>query len=119
MSCNKTKSRPLSIDITKARGKMFGHVLRMNENTPARKAMRYFFQIPEGHKKFRGRKRATIVTTLNRDIERTREHNKDFQLPLLKTELNLRNIREEALNRKQWQRIVKMVTDAAYSGSVY
>ena len=111
---NKTKSRPLSIDITKARWKMFGHVLRMNENTPARKAMRYFFQIPEGHKKFRGRKRATIVTTLNRDIERTRVHNADFQLPLLKTELNLRNIRVIALNREQWQRIVKMVTDAAY-----
>jgi hypothetical protein len=42
-----TKSRPLSIDITKARWKMFGHALRMNENTPARKAMRYFFQESE------------------------------------------------------------------------
>ena len=33
-----TKTRPLSIDITKARWKMFGHVLRMKENTPARKS---------------------------------------------------------------------------------
>ena len=113
-----TKSRPLSIDISKARWKMFGHALRMDENTPARKAMRYFFQVPENHKKFRGRKRATIVTTLNRDIERTKKHNQNFYLPIMSTELNLRNIRVKALNRKHWQNIVKMVTDAAYSDNV-
>ena len=99
-----TGSRPLSIDITRARWKMFGHAFRLNENTPARRAMKYFFLVPEGHKKFRGRKRATIVTTLNRDIDRTRKHNEDFDLPLLKSELV--------------QKIVQMVTDAAYSNSV-
>ena len=76
-----TKTRPLTIDITRARWKMLGHVLRLNENTPARKAMKWFFLIPEGVRRFRGRKRATIVTTLNRDIERTRRVNKDFYAP--------------------------------------
>ena len=114
-----TKSRPLTIDITKARWKMFGHALRLNENTPARKALKWFFQVPVGVKKFKGRKRATIVTTLNRDIQRTKEHNKNFLLPCLNSELDLRNIRVKALNRKHWQGIVKMVTDAAYSDGVF
>ena len=56
-----TGARPLSIDITKSRWRIFGHALRLNENTPAaRKAMKWFFQVPEGCRKFRGRKRATI-----------------------------------------------------------
>ena len=114
-----TKTRNLSIDITKARWKMFGHALRMNENTPARKAMKWYFQTAEGCKKFRGRKRATLVTTLNRDILRTQQHNTNFRLPYMETELDLRNIRVKALNRSHWQKIVCMVTDAAYSDSVY
>ena len=114
-----TGTRPLSIDITKARWKMFGHALRMNENTPARKAMKWFFEAPPVNvKKFRGRKRATIITTLNRDIERTRHINSMFTLPYLNSSLDLRNIRVKALNRKHWQKIVRMVTDAAYSGEV-
>ncbi len=121
ISCEKlyklTRTRPLSIDITQSRWKMFGHVLRLNEQTPARKAMRYYFQVPAGRKKFRGRKRATLITTLNRDITRTREHNPHFRIPHLKTELDLRNIRVKATNRKFWQKVVKMVTDAAYSNS--
>ena len=108
-----TRSRPLTIDITRARWKMFGHALRLNENTPARKAMKWFFQVPVGVKKFRGRKRATIVTTLNRDIQRTQQNNRNFILPCLNSELDLRNIRVKALNRKHWQGIVKMVTDRA------
>ena len=113
-----TETRPLSIDITRARWKMFGLVLRMNEKTPARKAMNFFFQVPTRHKKFKGRKRATIVTTLNRDIERTTKRYDDFKLPQLRTELDLRNIRVKASNRRHWKKIVMMVTNAAYSDNV-
>ena len=119
ISCDKlyeiTQSHPITIDITRARCKMFGHVLRMNAKTPARKAMKYFFQVPEEKQKFRGRKRATIVTTLNKDITRTRQHNNTFRIPSLTSELNLRNTRVKAMNRKHWQKVVKMVVDAAYS----
>jgi hypothetical protein len=110
-----TKTRPLTIDITKARWKMFGHALRMDERTPARKAMKYYFETPENCERFRGRKRATIVTTLNRELKRTKEKNNNFHISELKTELNLRNTRVKATNRNHWQKIVKMVTDAAYS----
>jgi hypothetical protein len=110
-----TKTRPLTIDITKARWKMFGHALRMDERTPARKAMKYYFETPENCERFRGRKRATIVTTLNRDIVRTKEYNTNFYISELNTELDLRNVRVKATNRNHWQKLVKMVTDAAYS----
>ena len=59
-----------------------------------------------------------VVTTLNRDIKRTQQHNTNFMLPSIKAELDLRDIRVKALNRKHWQRIVKMVTDAAYSDTI-
>ena len=111
----RTETRPLSIDITKARWKMLGHVLRMNEKTPARMAMKYLFQNLKKEKKFKGRKRATIVTTINRDIKRTRKIYENFDIKPLLSELDLRNARVKALNRKHWQKKVKMVVDAAYS----
>ena len=110
-----SKSKPISVEITRARWKMFGHMLRMKENTPPRIAMKWYFQRPIGAKKYRGRKRTTIVTTINRDIERTRISNPDFDIKPLKSELDLRNIRVKATNRKHWQKRVTMVTAAAYS----
>ena len=93
---------------------MFGHVLRMNKNTPSKKSIKHYFQVPQ-FVKYRRRKRATIVSTLNRDIERTKELNKRFAIPTLKSELDLRNTRIKALNRKHWQKIVRMLTNTAYS----
>ena len=67
-----TKSKPVSVEITERRWKMLGHTLRMPPNTPARRAMKYFFE-KRSNKKFRGRKRATIITTINRDIRITKK----------------------------------------------
>ena len=39
----------------------------------------------------------------------------EFAIPLMKSELDLQNIRAKALDRNHWQKIVKMVTNAAYS----
>ena len=39
-----TNTKPLSIGITKSRWKLFGHILRMDKDTPARKAMKYYFE---------------------------------------------------------------------------
>ena len=109
-----TKSYAISVDITKARWKMLGHTLRMDKNSPARKAMKYYFEHSNA-KKFRGRKRTTIVSTINRDIKATKQIYPQFDLPLLKTELDLHNIRVKAQNRNLWRKRVKMVRDAAYS----
>ena len=112
-------SRPITIDITRARWKLWGHVLRLDEKTPARKAMRYFFIQPTNPKKFRGRKRKTIVTTLNRDIERTNKLFRSFDIKPMKTELDLRNVRVKATNRNAWRRRVDMVVKAAYSTTAF
>ena len=49
--------------------KLLGHTLRMNVNTPAQKAMQYYFENNKQSKQFRGRPRTTIATVLNRDIK--------------------------------------------------
>ena len=110
-----TKTKPISVDITQARWKLFGHILRMKKDTPGRLAMKYYFQKPEGVKKYRGRKRTTIITTINNDIKRTAKINSNFDIKPINSELDLRNVRVKAMNRKHWQKRVKMITDAAYS----
>ena len=86
-----TNTRPLSIDITERRWKMLGHVLRMNKNSPARQAMKFFFE-KRSNKKFLGHKRTTIVTTINSDIQKTKARNPTFEVNELKTECSLHNI---------------------------
>ena len=86
----------------------------MNKDTPARKAMKFYFEQNQAGK-FRGRKRTTIVNTLNRDITNTKLVYPHFDLPQLRTELDLYNIRVKAKNRVLWRKRVKMIFDAAYS----
>ena len=69
----KTKSKPLSIEITEARWQYLGHVLQMDANAPARRAMAWYF-VQEGPSKQRGRKRMTIVETINNDISLALSH---------------------------------------------
>lgn len=61
-----SKTIPLSKQIAKARWKLFGHVLRLNIETPAQKSIKYYFENNENQKKFRARPRTTIVTTLRK-----------------------------------------------------
>ena len=39
-----TNAKPVSIEITERRWNLFGHVLRLNKDTPARKAMKFYFE---------------------------------------------------------------------------
>ena len=110
-----TNQKPVTIEITERRWKMLGHVLRLDKNTPARKAMKFFFEKRESSKKFKGRKRASIVTTINNDIAKTKSINPNFAIKKLKTEVDLHNIGSKAGNRKQWKIIVATVVKAAYS----
>ena len=51
---------PAGLQVIDARLRLFGHVLRMHENTPARKAMLHYFL---GDQNGRKRPRITIATT--------------------------------------------------------
>ena len=86
-----TNSQPITIEITQRRWKLLGHILRLDKNTPARKAMKFYFE-DRSNKKFLGRKRTTIITTINRDIQRTKEVHTNFNLKPLKTEVDLHNM---------------------------
>ena len=86
----------------------------MPQESPARKAMKYFFE-ERSNRKFKGRKRATIITTINRDIQITKLKYPEFDIQKLKSEINLHNIRVKSKNRRLWGKRVKQVVDAAYS----
>ena len=84
--------------------------MRLPADCPARKAMRYYFE-ERTNKIFRGRRRTTIVSTLNEDIKRTKED--DITFPV--TPLILQNLYTKAKNRKLWSKIVQQVVKSAYS----
>ena len=83
----------------------------MSSNTPARKAMTYFFT-PET-KRYNGQKRATIVTTINRDIKETTLKFPDLGISILKTELDLQSIQQIAEDRKRWKKLTKKIYNTA------
>ena len=64
--CN---TKQISLEILKQRWQKFGHILRLDKETPAYKSMIYYFDFT--HKeRFKGRPRTTLVTTLDDDIKR-------------------------------------------------
>jgi hypothetical protein len=67
-------SAPLSHDLFQARWRMLGHVLLFNDEVPARKAMAYYFNMPEEKAaRFQGHPRTTIATTTDQDIKNIQE----------------------------------------------
>ena len=112
-----TQTHPISADIAKARWKMLGHTLRMDPESPARKAMKFYFE-ERPEEKYRGRKRTTIVTTLKRDIEVTKKKYPTFDISSLDSLLDLHNIRVKAKNKRFWRKRVGMVFQAAYSSKL-
>ena len=115
------KSKPISIEIAKQRWPLFGHILRLEVDTPAYQSMLYYFQyLPK--ESYTGGKRTTIVTTLNRDLELVK---KKFQLTCFEKYLFLMRLSEtliskhdlEALrtfaqDRKAWRSLVGHVYSA-------
>ena len=62
----KCQEKPLSLQISKTRWNLFGHILRRDSDIPANKATRAYF-IQYGHK-LRGRPTTTLPIVLNRDL---------------------------------------------------
>ena len=109
-----TGSQEISKTITERRWNLLGHILRLNADTPARKSMRYYFK-QRTSQKFLGRDRTTIVTTINKDIKRSKEEISSFPVTPLISSVSLQNIASKARNRKLWAGIVKQVLYSAYS----
>ena len=109
-----TDTKPLSITISERRWKLLGHILRLSADWPARETMRYYFE-ERTNKKFKGRKRTTIVTTINEDIKSTKEKHPTFPITPLISHVSLQNIHTKAMNRKLWSKVVGQVVDSVYS----
>ena len=109
-----TRTKPLSITIIERRWKLLGHILRLPAACPARKAMRYYFE-ERTNKIFRGRRRTTIVCTLNEDNKRTKGDDITFPVTPLVSPVSLQNLYTKAKNRKLWSKIVQQVVESAYS----
>ena len=106
----------MSIEVTRRRWNLPGHILRLHKKKTARKTMK-FMSAKSSNKKFRVRKRATIYTTVNRDIKKTKEKNRSFSIREIKSEIDLCNIAKQGRNKKHWNVFVKQVVQAAYSNT--
>ena len=100
--------RPVSIDIKESRWRLFGHILRLHPETPAFKAMLFYFE-PTSGPKFRGRPRTTIVTTLNQDIERTKSLNPMFPINKLTCITDILEITNIAADQARWKILCKEI----------
>ena len=78
--------------------------------------MKFMFE-ENSNKKFQGRERATIYTTINRHMKKTQENNPSFSIGEIKSEIDLRNIEMEARNKNRWKDVVKQVVQAACSNT--
>ena len=86
-------------------------MLRLSDETPETKAMKFYFVRSE--KRFRGRPRENIVTTLNKDITRVRSMKSSFPIATIKNKEDFEQIRLTAQDRLAWRNISEIVCKAA------
>jgi len=87
--CN---ASPLGLIITKARWRLFGHILRSSHETPSWQAMTYYFQAP----------RTTLPTVLASDLRRVHGH--------LRSAEDLLQLAER--DRGEWNSLVNEILEA-------
>ena len=95
--CN---TKPASIQSINARWRLFGHTLRMDENTPARQAMAYYFEHD-----FKGRQgnHNTIASKLSSEL-------KSFKGDVMSSRDDFNVLLQLANNRDEWKDLVNDIT---------
>ena len=95
--------------------KLFGHVLRSNQDTPVQKAMDYYFK-NSNSKKFRRTPISTLPSSLHNDIimrmKNIKQNNK-YNNTQLKSIDDFENLRSLGKDRKTWSTLVTDVHGAA------
>ena len=99
--------------MNRRRWNLLGHIHKLDQETPARKTMKIIIE-KRSNTKFRGRKRATIHTTINRYIKKTKEGNLSFGIREIKSEIDHHNNGVKARNKYYWNVVVKQVVQASY-----
>lgn len=91
------KSYLISLFILKSRLKLFGHVWR-SDRSRINASMGLYFEETDS-KRYRGRPRTIIVTTLQDDIKRLLEKMPSFSVKSLKNSVDLQRFREISQDR--------------------
>ena len=84
----------------------------MDSETPANKATLYYFENNYAQQ-YRGRPRTTVVTTLNNDIQRTRNKLPNPPVITLKSLSDLQKLKELAQDRDAWKKFVNDIYKVA------
>ena len=92
---------PASLQVVNARWRLFGHTLRMNEGSPARKAMAFYF-MHDKSMSGRGGNRVTLPTALSNDYY-------SMFGKYVKTSAEYNNLVRVAQNRDAWKGVVQLV----------
>ena len=97
----------LSIDIMRNRWKMFGHALRMDQDTPAHKSMIHYYTGSQAGR-FRGRPRVNMPWKLDQDLRKFAS-----DVGRLTSLDDLHTLRRLAHHRKRWINAVEKMCAAA------
>ena len=111
-----TGERPLSIQIMQSRWRLLGHCLRLHNDTPAKLAIKYFFQ-PSQEKGFRGRPRTTLPVVISKDLEKASENEiiaTKYELPnRLGNIEDLHLLNRLATDKDRWRTLVNDICKSA------
>ena len=97
----------MSVDILRNRWKLFGHTLRMDEDTPAHKSMVHYFTGSQAGR-FRGRPRVNMPRKLDEDLKKYSNDREE-----LKSMDDLHVLKRLARNRKRWKNMIEVMCAAA------
>ncbi|GFR62157.1 hypothetical protein ElyMa_005448000 [Elysia marginata] len=104
--CNETT---LSVQIVESRGRLFGHILRRDNDIPANRVMQAYFKTLTT--KFRGRPSTTLPIILNKELSQA------FPQMKLKTTKDLQNLQSLAQDRGNWTSLTGRITEFARASS--
>ena len=102
------KTTPLSLRVKTSRWKMFGHILRSPENSPAALSLQFAVSQISELKGRRGRHRINLLTILRDDLNRipidfSSENSNRYKKLSLKSLADISILREIASDRREWR----------------
>ena len=102
--------------ILKQRWQLLGHILRSHTQSPANKAMDFYFE-PTSAKGFRGRPQVTLPTTIDNDLQRITNVQRQnatqiFALRKFNCRRELTIARSIAQERGVWQAFTNLILEA-------
>ena len=123
----KCKAYPISLQITEMRWQKFRHILILDQNTPAYTSMLYYFSTSSVGL-YKGADRRTIVTTINRDINRAKTFSNEIytiyrflrkRSDALVSAHDIRSFTNIVTDRENWQKLKKLIICAAKADKTY